>query len=343
MEKITDNAIDFLKKIKKTDGVIIVFNNDLDGISSCVGMKKYLKTIGNDPYIISQPMPPDKNLIKRMQTGIPNKIIFLDMAIDQTNVVKKIKGIADILIVDHHVVQHNLNSDNVVHLNPRIKDPKIYQSASYLVYKLVSKIDDIDGLDWISALGAIADYDLTSSQDLMKKVEKKYDLKWLRKIVHILDSLKTTRAMSCEQVVEALIKMKEPQEVMERKDFIKHYEDVENEINGILINAQSEAKVIGSVVFYEMKSKYNLRSIISTKLSEKYKGKFVIVWEKVGKKINGSVRDQDKKFNTNTVLKKAIEGFEGAAGGHEAAGGITVDEKDWESVKDNILSIVNGS
>ncbi len=343
MEELTKKAMNFLKNITEKDGVIIVFNNDLDGMCSCTIVKKYLNKLGNNPYIISQPMPPDKNLIRRMQTGVPNKIIFLDMAIDQSaTVVKKIKGIADVLIIDHHLIVQDLNSNNVIHFNPRLKDPKIYQSASYLSYKIISKLDsNIEGIEWIGALGAIADYDLSSSQDLIKEASKKYDLRKLHKAVAILDSQKATRAMTCEQIVAALMAIKDPEKILETQEFMKSYEEIENEKTGILSSAQDQSKTIGNLVLYELSSKFNLRSEISTRLAEKQKDRFVMVYEKVGKKINASVRNQSKKFNVDKVLKRAMEGLNGQAGGHEAAGGVTIEEKDWNQLIDHILAIIN--
>ncbi|MFH0837295.1 MAG: DHH family phosphoesterase [Candidatus Aenigmatarchaeota archaeon] len=342
MDDLIQKSVDFLKRIKQKDGVIIVFNNDLDGMCSCVMIKKYLNKIGNNPYIIAQPMPPDKNLIRKMQSGISNKVIFLDMAIDQSaGLVKKIKGMGELLIVDHHLVSQNLNSKIIVHCNPRIKNPSIYQSTSYIVHKIISEMDGMEELDWIAALGAIADYDLSSSQDLVKKIQKKYDMNKLHKIVAILSSLKATRTMTCEKTVDALMAIKDPEEVLETEEFIRSYEEIENEKQGVMINIQSDTKINGNVVLYEIKSRYNIRSEVSTRLAEKYKDKIVIVYEKIGKKINGSVRCQSRKFSVDSVLKSASSTLNASAGGHEAAGGITIDEKDWSQFIDNLLAIVN--
>ena len=305
MDELIKKAADFLKRIKQKDGIIIVFNNDLDGMCSCVMIKKYLSKIGNNPYIISQPMPPDKNLIRKMQSGISNKVIFLDMAIDQSaSLVKKIKGMGELLIIDHHLVSQNLNSKAIVHCNPRIKTPGIYQSTSYIVHKILCELENTEELDWIAALGAIADYDLSSSQDLVKKIQKIYDMDKLHKIVAILASLKATRTMTCEKTVDALMAIKEPEKVLETEEFIRSYQEIENEKQGVMINTQSDTKINGNIVIYEIKSRYNIRSEISTRLAEKYKDKIVIVYEKIGKKINASVRCQTRKFNVDSALKK---------------------------------------
>src|SRR3989338_10444217 len=138
-------AIQFLENVKKTDEIVVVFNNDGDGISSCVLLDKFLKITGRKkPYIINKPMPMDKNIIQRIQTTVPHKIIFLDIAADQQqNVLKKLGVICDMMIVDHHQVFKDMNSKNIVHYNPRMEQHDVYMSTSYCVYKICSKLSDM--------------------------------------------------------------------------------------------------------------------------------------------------------------------------------------------------------
>ena len=333
-------AVDFLKNTKPKDEIVVVFNNDADGICSCVLMNKYLKHMGINPYIISQPMPPDKNLIRRIQSGIPNKIIFLDLAMDQQpSVLKKVKGFADILIIDHHLIENNMNSPQIVHYNPRFKNPKIYQSTSYLAYKILSKLLDMEDSLWIAAIGIIGDYDIASSMDLIKEVEKKYDLNLFYKIAAMISSVRATKAMTCEQIVELLINTKDPKQLI-AGEFLESYQKIELETEAVLIDAGKNAEKIDSVFFYNIKSKYNIRSDISTKLSEKFPDKIIIVYEKIGNNINASVRNQNRRINVDRVLKKAIIGLKASAGGHEVAGGVTMDAKDWDRFKEKLLEIL---
>ena len=109
MEDYFSEAVNFIKGITKNDSVIIIFNNDADGISACVLIDTLLKSKGVKPYIISQPMPTEKNLVRKIQTTIPTKIIFLDLAMDQQQaVIKRLAGMCDILIIDHHSIHNNL-------------------------------------------------------------------------------------------------------------------------------------------------------------------------------------------------------------------------------------------
>src|SRR3989338_2384351 len=105
-------AIDFLAALTEKDDIIVVFNNDGDGVCSCAVLCSYLEKTGKKkPLLISQPMPPEPNMLKKIQTTVPSKIIFLDMALDHDPaILKRIGALCDILIVDHHIVRKNLNT-----------------------------------------------------------------------------------------------------------------------------------------------------------------------------------------------------------------------------------------
>jgi single-stranded DNA-specific DHH superfamily exonuclease len=337
-----ESAITFLRDIKPTDGIVIVFNNDVDGICACVLVKKWLAHIGVEPYIIAQPMPPDKNLIRRIQTGLPNKIIFLDMAIDQQPVLlKTLKGIADILLIDHHVISHDMSEHNIIHYNPRFEDPRRYQSTSYVVYKIVARLMDIDEWLWVAALGAVADYDLGWSQDLIKEAQKHWTIETFHKIAAMIESVRVTKLMSCEQIAELVNNSKNPEQLLEAGDFRQAYEKIQTEMAATLLDAETSSEKVGEIVFYGIKSKYNIKSPVSTELSEKWPDKFIVVYEKVGKYVNASVRNQTKRLNVDRILRLACRGIRNCkAGGHEAAGGAQMFERDWPEFRQRLIEIV---
>ncbi len=337
---LMEAAVDFLKNLNQKDGVIVVFHNDVDGICSCAIISKYLSYIGVKPYVISQPMPPDKNLLRRIQTGMPNKIIILDLAIDQHPMtVNKVKGYSDVLIIDHHLISKDLNSQNVIHYNPRFSSPKIYQSASYLCYKICSKLIDMSDSLWIAALGIIGDYETSYSTDVLKEAEKKYDIKLFNKLAAIIDSVRATRSMTCEQMVNLVLSVKEPSQML-TEEMVGSYQKIENETMATMIDSEKSMERVGDMLLYNIKSHFNIRSVIATMLSEKYKNKFVAVYERIGSKINVAARDQAMKWNCDKVLRKAVRGLRASAGGHEAAGGATLDAKDWDEFKQNLIKAV---
>lgn len=346
-----NSAIGFIKKIKPTDGVVIIFHNDGDGICAASILLKLFEKLGlRHPYIISQPMPTDKNMLKRIQTSVPDKIIFLDLAIDQQQpVLKKVRGICDVLIIDHHVIFKNMNNGNIVHLNPRLKNKNIYQSASYVTYKLCSEIADMADYLWMACVGAIADYDLNDSKDIIEDAEKKYPEifrchekpydTYFGRIGDMLAAAKGTKALTCEQMVETIKKCEKYDDVEHQKNsgkMIEAYRNMQNEIMHVMDDFEANAERIKSLIMYQIKSKYNLGSVISTKVAEKYPEKIVIIYERSNSKIKISGRSQ-KGMKVGRLLQKAAKDLQASAGGHDAAAGATLQEKDFEKFKENLI------
>jgi len=346
--KPLDAAARFLKSVTSKDSIIIVFNNDADGLCSCVLIEKYLKGMGcKDSLKISQPMPPEDNLIRKIQTTVPTKIIFLDMAIDQDQVLmKKIGGLCDILIIDHHQITKNMNGRNIVHLNPRLDKQDIYQSTTYLAYKLIEILMDPAQWLWIASVGMIADYNLDDSQDVVGLIRKKYGItssnlyeSHFGRLADMISSAKATKKLSMEELADLFMNIEDPfnlDGVKNSDKLIEAYKDVENELVRIKSEFESRAEKKGDIVYYNFNSKYNLRSPVSTILSERYRNKIVVVYEKVGSWIDVSVRNQTKRYNVGMLLKKSAEGLGASAGGHEAAAGAKVPEKNWKAFRENL-------
>ncbi len=343
-----ERVIEFLKNIKKTDNVVIIFNNDGDGICSCALIKTYLARKGAEPYIISQPMPPDKFLQKKIQTTVPNKIIFLDMAIDQQpQIVKRFSSICDILIIDHHTIARDMNSKAIVHYNPRFDKKSLYQSTTYCAYKICSELEDFSEHLWIAAIGMVSDYNLDDSQDVVAEVAKKYSVsKELYKSIfgRLADMIAYTRAtklMTCEEMVELLAGTGfESLEGARNYDkMLQSFQIVDKEISDIIDDAEKNAERLGNLILYNIKSRYGLSSFISTRLSEKYPNRIVIIYERSGTVMKASARNQTKKFDVGKLLQKAMRGIAGSAGGHEAAAGATMHAKDWERFKVQLVAL----
>ncbi len=344
-------AANFLENIKEKDGVVIIYNNDGDGICSCVIISEYLRRKGNKrPYIISQPMPMDKNIVQRVKTTVPDKIILLDIAADQQQgILKSLAGLSDIMIVDHHQVYKNMNSGKIVHYNPRIDDPRVYQSTSYCVYKICSKIMDILDLLWVCAVGMVADYNLDDSKDLVKEVEKKYNIDkhlYETKIGRIADMIAATSAtkkLSFDQMVDVIqnSNLEEFEKARNAEKMVESGELIKKEMETLVEDAEANMERNGNLMFYNIKSKYNLSSPLSTRISEGYKNKLVIIYQKVGNRLKASGRNQAKNINAGKVMGKAAKEVGGSGGGHDAAAGATISAAEWDKFKENIINIVN--
>ncbi|MFA4820376.1 MAG: DHHA1 domain-containing protein [Candidatus Aenigmatarchaeota archaeon] len=354
-------AINFLEKIKPTDEIVVIFNNDGDGICSCVLLNKFLEKTGRKkPYIIPQPMPMDKNIIQRIQTTVPNKLIFLDIAVDQQqNVLKKLGSICDIMIVDHHQVFKDMNRQQtdasshhtsaLVHYNPRIETHDTYRSTSYCVYKICSKIIDMSDLLWIAGVGMVSDYNLEDSKDLVKELKKIYSLEEplygtkLGRIADMITSTRATNILSCEQMVGVLenTNFEDFEKARNADKMVESQKIIENEITDILADYEHKMERSGKIIFYNIKSKFNLGSSISTKISENVQKDLVVVYERSGNRIKISARNQAKNINAGKVMQRASKEVGGSGGGHEAAAGATFPAVEWDRFKDILIKMVN--
>lgn len=340
-------AIDFLKEIKDKDNVIIVFHNDTDGAISTTLLMKLLRSVENEPDIIAQPMPVSDSLVQNIKTYMPNKIIFVDLAVDQKpEMIKELSTFCEILIIDHHVPYKNLNGKKVVHYNPVFDKEGIYQSASYLVYKLCNRVIDMSKWLWLAGIGLVGDYNLDDSQDLVKEIEGAYEgvqrtgieESILANIDNMITATKATKRLSMEQIVHVLDEMTAPEDIKNVRNgdkIIESFRLIETETRTFLLDAEA-SQGSHAYIIYELKSKYNLRSPLSTALSKRYPSKFIAVYQRVGNKIKVSARRQKGK-NIITILEAAGSGLSVIAGGHPAAAGATVSANVWDKFRENLI------
>jgi single-stranded DNA-specific DHH superfamily exonuclease len=347
----------FLEEIGEKDEILIIFNNDGDGICSCTLLMKFLElTKRKKPYIIAQPIPMEKNIVQKIKSTFPKKIIFLDIVVDQQeDIIKKIRSFADILIIDHHQINKNLNTRHgdhasVVHFNPRFTDKDVYQSTSYCVYKLCSELMNMADFLWMAGVGMVSDYNLDNSKDLVAEVKKKYKIEtdlyasFFGRIADMVSASHATGLLSCEEIAELFMRIDDPKNIENARGgdkLIRSYQEIENEMLSIMGDSERNAEVSGKIVLYNLKSKYKLISPVSTKISEKYRDRLVLIYSKSGNKIKVSARNQKKNINAGKIMKFAASGLKASGGGHEAAAGATVDEKDWDKFIEKVKELVN--
>jgi single-stranded DNA-specific DHH superfamily exonuclease len=283
---------------------------------------------------------------------MPTKIIFLDLGVDQNPpLIKKLENECDILIIDHHQIMNDLNSDRTIHYNPMFTR-KVYQSASYLTYKLCSGIANMENHLWIAITGIVGDYNVSDSMDIIMEAKMKYpeflastEQEYMHGSIfgQMADMISAAKAskISCEEIVRNIEKMESIADIGKNEAMTTAYKNVQSEIDRILIDAKSSIDTGKTVIFYEIKSHYNVHSPISTLLSKEFPKKLIIVWETIGNKIKVSARNQNRKINVGKALREATRDIRHAsAGGHEAAGGVSLKKEDWEDFKERLIDIV---
>jgi len=166
-KKLIENFNSFFKTLTKSDKIAILHHTDPDGVSSAVLVNKLVKSMRNKSIDLRLNQRPEEyfitnNTLKKLNEKKINKFIIVDLSVDQANKdnILNIEKFADILILDHHKLYKNLNSNNTTHIKPQLVwenvKPEIY-CTSKLVFDLGLKIANITQYDWIAALGIIGD------------------------------------------------------------------------------------------------------------------------------------------------------------------------------------------
>jgi len=348
MRKITK----FMDSIEKKDSVIIIFDDDGDGISSAVLLRRLLKKRGVDSeQLIGASMSVNKAVVDRVKSYAPNKIIFLDLAIDQQpEIIEELKKYAKLAVIDHHQMNKAAEKsvDKITYFNPLSDDPRVYQSTSYLTYNICSELEDMSDSLWLAAVGIVSDYDLRDSGDIVEEIKKKHGVADLKKSIFkqvsdIIMSSVATKTMTGEQIVRALDELEQPEDIVHSRHcsaMLKAYSEIQTEITKIETDTKN-MQTMGKLLLYQSKSKYGLSSVAANIISERNTEKLVVVWRVSDQQIKISARCQGGTINAAQALKDASIGLKASAGGHKAAAGATLRLADWDVFRTQLNKIVN--
>jgi single-stranded DNA-specific DHH superfamily exonuclease len=327
---------DFIGKLG-SERVALISHTDLDGLVSAKVVNKvvdvnFMKFVGYHAL--------DKNLVNELKNEKVKKVIFTDISVENILFLREIEKFADVLIIDHHTFQHDLNSTNTSFINAQ------GYSSAYLCHYLFSKIQKIEGLDWIVVCASISDWMLFKGIDWLSETYRKYgdryvndeailrkgklwDLQYILSLVLIY--FKDNLNMAYDFIPDEIDKVP-VLEVYAKKV----REEIENQSK--LFNKQRE--IIGDIYFWIINPKYDVREIVVNSLSRLEKDKVYIVAQRRGRFYHISARRQDKKINLPEMLRSLTKGFqEATAGGHIPAAGCLVLSKDIDEFRERLKKI----
>lgn len=334
VSELLEREVQFLLEIKPKDKVLLVYDNDVDGVSSAAialsGLKK-LKIKNVKLFYKGRDVTTDlKDLTKNFDKGI-----ILDVPTPLIeNELKKVK--IDLLVIDHHIAT-DVNSKNIVYINPRLKKKEIYQPVSYLTYKVFSKIIDIEDKEWLAVVGTVGDYGFEDCKDLLKKylkIKKKEEI-WktkLGKTAMVINS--SIAVLGSKETLEILTSTKGLEEFGKSRKVnfaLKKFEE-EFERTKIEFKENLEIYVDFKLIFSKIKTKFpRIGSTLSTYLATKHPSKFIIILEELNGKYKIHGRMENGKVNVGKLLKKLCGG-----GGHREAGAGTIKKEELNFFKSNL-------
>lgn len=320
-----DKKIRELEKILEADGEkLLVFHHDADGICSAALLLNFFPKMKFAP--LEGPRL-DKKTVGNMLSSGAETIIFLDLPVDQEfESLMLLKKKARIVVIDHHIAERDLGRWGILHINPKL-EKDVYLPTSCMVYKMLEKLERKPApFKWISCIGVYGDYGMKDCAAFLKSCE--IPRKDMNLGSELLSAAVTMKGLSGAVSALKYLMMADGFADFSRSSELKSWKAaVKKEFDAIMgrFDGGKELYPESGLVVYEIRSKLNVTSAVSNRLSEMLPDFVVMIKKKSGNEFKLSLRCQSGMVNLGKMVKKCAEGI-GSGGGHVKAAGALVSD-----------------
>ncbi|MBU0461957.1 MAG: DHH family phosphoesterase [Nanoarchaeota archaeon] len=355
-KEVIEKFKDFISSIDVDDNVAILHDTDMDGMTAAVLVKKGLEEIGIDVKMHLPKRHGERavttSFMQILQENDISVLICVDLPLESYESINLLQEMK-VLVIDHHPVEKDYSHiNNLLVIKPDMLqstlDPSRICSAN-IVYSLFSERTNMDAYDWIAALGIMADATYPAEKEFVDAVLKRYNARLKEDIFDTelgkaasygtyADCVGTDEAY--DKLFNALDTASNHKELIEK---LKEFAPIAKEVNRIVNAFDKKKEVIKDIrsglIFYEIKTKHRVNSIVSNIISHKKTPKMtLIVAEQVGDIMKISCRRQDMKLHAGEMMRHCVSGLENSnGGGHMPAAGATVMKKDYETFKKRVI------
>jgi len=339
-------AIEWVKKAKE---VGIIYDFDVDGITSCALLIKLLEERGVVVRkFAASPRPSfERNPAFELVKYYPD-IAILDISLTKEDV-ERFKDL-HVLNIDHHESGLQRSTKNV-----RIwKHKGAYTPTAKMVFELAKKMSKtFDAHDWISAVGVISDFGGPWHTKFVEDVHKKYNLdkggdnkffdSKLGEIAKVLNAVRTAGDITRASVaVKAVLECDGPHDFFEARNpkiklIYRLYTKIQERIESELERFKNKAQRSQNRILFMLKDQhYNIRSTLSTMLSARLESKTIAVAEiRNTGYIHISLRSRSE--NILDIIDAVKKQMDATGGGHKSAAALTIKEEDLGAFKEIYL------
>jgi len=347
-------AIDFFRKIEPKDRVVILHDEDCDGVCSGVILSMVLREFcKNNPAMISTEWNTTltRKLVKKVLAKKPEILIITDVAYMDLGLLKRLSGKSKVLVIDHHNVR---KYENVVYCNPRSFDAGAYLPATCLSYKISEMLGVRNKkITWIAAVGVLGDHGVENCTDIFTKLkkefpellenaeiksEKLFDGSKIGLLTKIVDAGRVAGGDDgASYAAKTLLGVKNYSEILERrtaeaKKLVAWYETVRKEFDRLVGEFKEKNVPVGDVLFFEFKSKLRIKSTLASAVENFYDDNIIVIGQKEGKHYLLSMRrGKNVKIDLDKLIRSAIKNIPNSTGGghpQACAGRIPIVYKD---------------
>lgn len=319
LELCADLGKTFLQNIKGT--TVIVHDSDTDGCTSAAIFTKFLqkKKIKAVPMVTRDAII-HENVQRQIAKLKPANLIVLDLGGEAHEYIRNRSRHMQVMVVDHHRMPAALDFGRAHIVNPHIfKIPEqLNPPTAYLSFLICNT------LDWVSALGVVADKGHASCPSFLRQMKTKYkaDFERIKDYTNAADVMRDS-----EYIISAVLKAKKPQDLAKNKKLIAYEKEFSAEVSRLVGGHKAKTQFFHDIklLIYDIETKYSLRGGISNQLQQLYPGWTIIIGEKQGSHYAMSMRTSNNSVDLVQAIKASIANLEDAAGGgHAKASGCKV-------------------
>lgn len=332
MVKIMKYWDKLMKWVNNATIVDIVCHTDTDGLTAAAQLARWLKKkkVGYNLILGSPQRLRHANFWRLIKNDL---VFFVDIPADHAREeLKKLNNRANIVIIDHHQIEHDMNAKSIIHYHREFLKEGRYYPSSKQVYDL------FEGVDWMACMGLIGDYGGEPWKDFINKVHKKYGFPPCKddncfdspfaEYDQIINSARMALGdKGCRKAFNVLINARDWADFKNKASVL---EGIAKQVNDYLEHVRSDFKhnkevLKKDLVFYELTNpKYRVGSALSTTISTDHPNKTIIIFIHKGSRVNINLRRQDGAYDMSRLAKECAESAGGSGGGHKEAAGATI-------------------
>lgn len=332
--------LDFVNSIPKNGKVAILSHIDLDGISSAVFLEEILKAKGiSIEYLdfleIKADMVHEVGL--KLKSLEITHAFFCDIGIDSIDFegFKELRQSVEVFLIDHHPMNKSISSwDKVIKTDSQ-------DCCGMTCFFLGERIIDYEEWNWLVCSAIFSDFSYKAEKNLnyIKKIYPRVTYENISSSVPGINSRIIASALiyykGNEKHVYNLVKERNLEKLREFSQM------VEDEIDKLVENFSKGKEYFekSDIYFYEIKSNFNLASIVCTLVSKLKPESSFVFMQKFGDFVKFSARNQNSSKDMGKLMKFCVNGLDGASGGgHSPAAAAKIKEKDLEEFKKRLVS-----
>ena len=341
---------EFLSKERVEKGLLF-YHGDADGVCSAALLMRFFRGFRYSPR---KGPAMGEDFVRMILEKKPGLLVFLDMAADQEKdslerFLREIPGLR-IVIIDHHISESDMNSERVLHVNPRFIRKDVYMPAACVVYRLMEGLEkDVRALIWIAAMGVIGDYGWEGCPELIEECREEYPfllereppVSRLARGAEMVAAATTLKGLAgvgeCLKALMGSEGFEDFEPVRKLNEWKREFDD---ELRDLISDFEKNRQVFDDkLITYEVKSGLNITSVLSTCLGGRFPDKVLAIRKADGKRWKISLRGQSGEVNLGEIAKECSRGI-GSGGGHEKAAAVMV--SDWEEFLKRMRKALGG-